>query len=68
MIDEKTKIALFKKMLYFECMGETETYGHRNYCEEGNGAFKMLEILGLDKEYIEWSYGKSWESTGKKRF
>lgn len=58
MLTDEMKEELFKQMLFFEHMGETDTYDHRNYCEMSNGAYTMLKILGLDDEYIKWSYGK----------
>lgn len=52
------KTKLFEKMLELEHLGEVKTYDGRNYCEQANGAYAMLQVLGLDKEYIEWSYRK----------
>jgi hypothetical protein len=55
---EETKIKLFEKMLELEHLGEKETFDHHNYIEQSNGAYLMLEILGLGSEYINWSTGK----------
>ena len=52
------KEKLFNKMLELEHLGEEKTYDNHNYVEQSNGAFHMLALLGLDKEYIEWSFGK----------
>ena len=58
MITNELKEKLFNKMLELEHLANVETYDHRNYFEQSNGAFHMLALLGLDKEYIEWSFGK----------
>lgn len=55
---EDKKLELFKAVLELEHLAEVETFDHRDYCEQSNGAFLMLQILGLDHEYIEWSFGK----------
>lgn len=52
------KMALFNKVLELEHLGEVETFDHHNYVEQSNGAYAMLQILGLNKEYIQWSFGK----------
>lgn len=54
-MNEKTKIALFEKMLQLEDLAGVKTYDHRDYFEQAEGAYAMLTILGLDKEYIRWS-------------
>ena len=55
---QEMKNKMFEKMLELEHLGEVKTYDGRNYCEQANGAYAMLQVIGLDKEYIEWSYGK----------
>lgn len=45
-------------MLELEHLAEKTTYDHHNYNEQADGAFKMLEVLGLEREYINWSFGK----------
>ena len=57
-ITNEMKYKLFEKMLELEHLGETKTYDGRNYAEQSNGAYKMLQTLGLDTEYIHWSFGK----------
>ena len=61
-ITEEMKIALFERMLWLEHMGEDQGDGklfdHRDYIAESDGAYSMLEVLGLGREYIRWSYGK----------
>lgn len=54
---EEMKTKLFEQMLELEHK-TGKTYDNRDYFEQAEGAFKMLQILGLNKEYIEWSYGK----------
>lgn len=58
----KMKQELFKKMLEKEHLAERfcngETFDGRNYSAESTGAFEMLQILGLAKEYTDWSCGK----------
>ena len=55
---QETKLKMFEKVLELEHLAERETFDHRNYVEQANGAFEMLMILGIDKEYIDWSFGK----------
>ena len=55
---EEIKRKLFEKMLRLEHLSEVKTYGNRDYFEQANGAFAMLEILGLGSEYIRFSEGK----------
>lgn len=57
-MSEEIKTALFEKMLHLEHMSEKTTYDHRDYCEQANGAYEMLEVLGLGKEYIRWAEGR----------
>lgn len=60
-ISEQMKLALFNKMLQLEHLGEMQEKGlfdHVDYIAESNGAYKMLDILGLGREYFRWSYGK----------
>ena len=55
---EEMKIKLFENVLRLEHLSDKQTYDNRNYFEQADGAFQMLKIMGLSKEYIEWSYGK----------
>lgn len=55
---EEMKIKLFENMLRLEHLSDKQTYDNRNYFEQADGAFQMLQIMGLSKEYIEWSCGK----------
>ena len=55
---EDMKLELFKAVLELEHLAEAHTFDHRDYAEQSNGAFLMLQILGLDHEYIKWSFGK----------
>lgn len=61
-MEDEMKLKLFERMLNLEKLGEMQTNGklfdHVNYIEMSNGAYEMLRILGLDREYIRWSYGK----------
>lgn len=57
-MSEEMKLKLFEKMLQLEHKSEKVTYDHHNYFEQSNGAFAMLQVLGLDREYIRWSEGK----------
>lgn len=63
-ITEAKKMAMFKKVLEMETLAERTTYDGRNYTEQSNGAYEMLDILGLSKEYIEWAYKKEVDSFG----
>lgn len=55
---EEMKIKLFENVLRLEHLSGKKTYNNRNYFEQADGAFQMLEIMGLTKEYIDWSCGK----------
>lgn len=61
-MDKEVKMKLFEQMLELENLAELycdgHTYDGRNYFEQCNGASKMLVVLGLSSEYIQWSYGK----------
>ena len=63
-ITEEQKMAMFKKVLEMETLAERPNYGVHNYAEQADGAFLMLDILGLGKEYIEWAYKKEVDSFG----
>lgn len=54
----EVKEKLFQKCLELEHLAEVPTFDGRDYCEQADGAFQMLQILGLSREYIEWSFGK----------
>lgn len=53
-----TKEKLFEHVLELEHLAEKKVFDYCNYSEQADGAFSMLKILGLDKEYIRWSYMK----------
>lgn len=57
-MSEEMKLQLFEKMLKLEALANTVTYDHHDYNEQANGAFEMLQILGIGREYIRWSEGK----------
>lgn len=64
-ITKEMKQKLFERMLWMEHMGEAQQEGKifgpdnvRDWFSESEGAFKMLEVLGLGKEYIRWAIGK----------
>lgn len=54
---EKTK--LFEKMLELEHLAYKDNPQHteRSY-DQMNGAFLMLDAIGLGSEYIHWACGK----------
>lgn len=58
MMSEDIKIKMFEQMLELEHLAGAPTYDGRDYFEQCEGAFKMLQIMGLGSEYINWSYGK----------
>ena len=58
MMSEEIKAKLFEKMLELEHLAEVETFDGRDYFEQSDGAFQMLQIMGLGSEYIRWSFGK----------
>lgn len=55
---QEMKIKMFEEVLQLTHLSEIRTYDNRDYFEQSEGAYKMLQILGLDKEYRSWSYGK----------
>ena len=58
MLTEEMKLKLFERLLWLEHMGEETTYDHRNYSAESDGAYSMLQVLGLGREYLNWAMGK----------
>ena len=58
MISKEMKEKLFEEMLRLEHLSEVTTYDHRDYFEQSEGAYLMFKILGIDSDYIKWSYGK----------
>lgn len=64
-MNSETKLKLFEEMLKLEDLAQYETFDNRDYFEQSCGAYKMLEVLGLDTEYVEWSYGKMITATGR---
>ena len=55
---KEKKLELFEKMLEIEQLAIVQTYDNHNYNEMANGAYAMLEVLGLGREYINWSICK----------
>lgn len=55
---EEMKLKLFEKMLQLEHLAEMELFDKIDYYEQAEGAFKMLGVIGLEREYLKWSYGK----------
>lgn len=57
-MNKDDKIRAFEKVLELEHLAEAKTFDGRNYFEQADGAFKVLEALGLGGEYIEWAFNK----------
>ena len=55
---EDMKKKMFEKLHVLETLSNEKLYDSHDYYEQANGAFAMLVILGLDKEYINWSVKK----------
>ena len=62
---EELKLKMFEKVLEMEHLAERQQEGKiygpdnaRDWFSESEGAYKMLDILGLGREYIRWSVGK----------
>lgn len=55
---EEKKLELFEEMLKLEHTAECVTYDGKNYSAMAEGAYSMLSILGLGREYIRWAEGK----------
>ena len=60
-MEESTKMKLFDEMLRLETLANSKTYDGRDYFEQAEGAYNMLQVLGLGGEYIRWSEGKWWK-------
>lgn len=56
------KEKLFKKVLWLEKMAEQQCagklYDSRDYLAESDGAYLMLDIMGIGREYLNWAIGK----------
>ncbi len=57
-MSEGAKIKLFEQMLELEHLAEAKTFDGRDYFEQSEGAFKMLQAMGLNSEYVNWAIGK----------
>lgn len=53
-ITEEKKTELFEQVLRFEHLAENGAVSG----EMSDGAFAMLQVLGLSSEYIQWAIGK----------
>lgn len=60
-MSNELKMQLFEKMEELYQLGNTTTYDGRNYFEQSEGAYAMLTILGIQREYIKWSVSKEKE-------
>lgn len=54
--EEKTK--LFQTMLDIEHKEQDNQHYTTEYFHQANGAFAMLQALGISSEYINWAIGK----------
>ena len=59
MIDSITKERLFELMQELEDAAGMPTYDNRNYFEQSEGAYKMLKVLELNHEYVQWSMNRA---------
>ena len=61
-ITDEMKTKMFEKVLEYEKLAiKQDYYGSielTDYHDKSDGAFNILEILGLGGEYVKWSYGK----------
>lgn len=57
---KELKIKLFEKMYALEELAGEDTFDGFDYNEQANGAYKMLDVLGLGHEYIQWSFNKDY--------
>ena len=57
-MSEEMKMRAFEEMLRLETLANRPTYDGRDYNEQSDGAFAILDVLGLGSEYIRWSEGK----------
>lgn len=60
-MEQELKEKLFAEVLRLETLAGKKTYDGRDYCEQSEGAYSMLTIMGIGIEYIRWAYGKTWE-------
>lgn len=58
MVTQEMKMEMFAKVLELENLSATKTYDGHDYYEQADGAFQILQILGLESEYIEWAEGR----------
>lgn len=49
---------VFTTMLVLENKASENLYDNRDYFEQAEGAFKILQSLGLSRDYINWAIGK----------
>lgn len=45
-------------MLEIEHLAESKTYDNIDYSSVADGMFEAFKILGIESEYIKWSFGK----------
>ena len=61
-MSQEMKEKMFNKVLWLERMGELQAdgklYDNRDYIAESDGAYEMLTILGIGREYLNWAIGK----------
>lgn len=61
-MSQETKEKMFKKVLWLEHMaelqGDGKLFDNRDYEAESDGAYEMLDILGIGREYLNWAIGK----------
>ena len=55
---KEQKIKCFEKTEEFYELASGKTYDGVNYFDRSEGAYAILKILGIDKEYIKWSHEK----------
>lgn len=58
---EEMKTKLFEKAFELEILATLPSHDNHNYSEQARGAYAMLIVLGIDKEYINWSVAKEWK-------
>lgn len=55
---KEQKIKCFEKTEELYELASGKTYDGRDYFEQSEGAYAILKVLGIDKEYIKWSHKK----------
>lgn len=57
-MSEDVKLKLFNEVFKLEQLAQNDDELNDRYWAQSEGAFAILQILGLGAEYIRWSFSK----------